>query len=95
MPSLKSNRSRTTSQRVMLLPIKDFKDLKKLKGNCLKVFYYNKSKVKDNPVVDAVRKLQKLLKGEFEKAGIYSDADILDVCMQIRKNIEGYDPTSK
>jgi len=42
-----------------------------------------------NAAVYAMRALQKGLAGEWEKAGIYSDDDVVELVKEVRNEIEG------
>jgi len=42
-----------------------------------------------NAAVYAMRVLQQGMEGEWEKAGIYSDEDIMDLVSEVRNEIEG------
>lgn len=42
-----------------------------------------------NANIYAMRTLQKELAGEWEKAGIHSDDDIIQLCREVRAEIEG------
>jgi AbrB family looped-hinge helix DNA binding protein len=42
-----------------------------------------------NTNIFAMRTFQREMKGEFEKAGINSEQDIIDLCREIRAEIEG------
>ena len=42
-----------------------------------------------NAAVYAMRALQKGMEGEWEKAGIYDDGDITELCREVREEIEG------
>jgi len=42
-----------------------------------------------NAAVYAMRTLQQGMKGEWEKAGIYSDEDVMDLVSEVRSEIEG------
>jgi len=42
-----------------------------------------------NAAVYAMRALQQGMEGEWEKAGIYSDEDIMDLVSEVRNEIEG------
>jgi len=42
-----------------------------------------------NANIYAMRTLQKELAGEWERAGIHSEADILELCREVREEIEG------
>ncbi|MDR3210637.1 MAG: AbrB/MazE/SpoVT family DNA-binding domain-containing protein [Planctomycetota bacterium] len=42
-----------------------------------------------NAAVYAMNMLQEGMKGEFEKAGIHSDADVMDLVKEVRSEIEG------
>jgi AbrB family looped-hinge helix DNA binding protein len=42
-----------------------------------------------NAVVYAMRTLQRGMEGEWEKAGIYSDDDVMELVKEVRNEIEG------
>ena len=42
-----------------------------------------------NAAVYAMRALQKGMEGEWEKAGIHSDDDVMDIVKEVRNEIEG------
>ena len=42
-----------------------------------------------NANIYAMRTLQKEMAGEWEKAGINSEADIVELCREVRMEIEG------
>ena len=42
-----------------------------------------------NAAVYAMRALQQGMEGEWEKAGIYSDEDVMDLVNEVRNEIEG------
>jgi len=42
-----------------------------------------------NAAVYAMRALQKGMEGEWEKAGIHSDEDVMDLVKEVRNEIEG------
>ncbi|MDR1979071.1 MAG: AbrB/MazE/SpoVT family DNA-binding domain-containing protein [Synergistaceae bacterium] len=42
-----------------------------------------------NSAVYAMKILQEGMKGEFEKAGIWNDDDVMDVVKEVRSEIEG------
>jgi hypothetical protein len=37
-----------------------------------------------NPAIYAMKKLQKEMEGEAEKAGLFSDCDVIDMIMKMR-----------
>ncbi len=41
-----------------------------------------------NPTIYAMRELQKEMEGEWEKAGIFSEDDINELCRETREEIE-------
>ena len=46
-------------------------------------------KVEINTNVRAMRLIQKEMAGEWEKAGIYSEKDLDDLCRETRREFEG------
>ena len=42
-----------------------------------------------NPLIYAMRNFQKEMAGEFEKAGLSTDEDVIDLVREIRAEIEG------
>ena len=43
----------------------------------------------ENPIISAMRKLQKEMEGKFEEAGLNTDADIMDLIREVRAEVEG------
>ena len=43
----------------------------------------------ENPVIFAMRKLQREMEGKFEEAGINTDDDIMDLVREVRAEVEG------
>lgn len=42
-----------------------------------------------NPNLYAMKRIQKAMEGEFEKASLNSEEDIIELCREIRKEVEG------
>jgi len=42
-----------------------------------------------NPAVYAMETLQREMEGEFEKVGINSEGDIMDLVREVREEVEG------
>ncbi|MDR2197917.1 MAG: AbrB/MazE/SpoVT family DNA-binding domain-containing protein [Deltaproteobacteria bacterium] len=80
----------STSQEQITLPKEALDILKVSEGDRITIIYENDYIVITNPTIYAFRKLRQSMEGEFEKAGINSDEDILEICLQIRKEIEGF-----
>jgi bifunctional DNA-binding transcriptional regulator/antitoxin component of YhaV-PrlF toxin-antitoxin module len=89
MGDIKTDVAILTSDGQITLPQKSLDILKVSVGERITFIYEDGYVVMANPIVYAFRKMQKSMKGEFEKAGIKSDEDILEICRQIRKEIEG------
>jgi bifunctional DNA-binding transcriptional regulator/antitoxin component of YhaV-PrlF toxin-antitoxin module len=87
MSILKTDVAILTSQGQITLPKEALDILKVSEGDCVTLIYEDGYVVMSNPIIYAFRKMQYLMKGEFEKAGINSDDDILEICRQIRKEI--------
>ena len=43
----------------------------------------------EHPAIRAMKKLQKGMEGKFEKAGIYTEDDIIKLCKEVRAEVEG------
>jgi bifunctional DNA-binding transcriptional regulator/antitoxin component of YhaV-PrlF toxin-antitoxin module len=89
MDPLKTDNTIVTSQGHIALPNEALEILKVSAGDRITLIYEDGYVVLTNPTIFAFRKMQKLMEGEFEKVGINSDQDILDICLQIRNEIEG------
>jgi hypothetical protein len=42
-----------------------------------------------NPAIYAMENFAQAMEGEWEKAGIKSEDDILELCREVRKEVEG------
>jgi bifunctional DNA-binding transcriptional regulator/antitoxin component of YhaV-PrlF toxin-antitoxin module len=88
MKKLKTDTAIVTPQGYIALPKKALELLKVSVGDSITFIYEDGYVIMSNPTIFAFRKMQKLMEGEFEKVGINSDQDILEICLQIRKEVE-------
>jgi AbrB family looped-hinge helix DNA binding protein len=58
-------------------------------GDRVTLMYQNDQVVLVNSAVFAMKYLQENMKGEFEKAGLQNDDDVMDLVNEVRSEIEG------
>ena len=58
-------------------------------GDKVTLIYENDRIIMMNPAIFAMEALQKDMKGEAEKAGMTSEEDIINLCRDVRKEVEG------
>jgi hypothetical protein len=58
-------------------------------GDRVALIYENDRVVMMNPAIYAMETLQKEMAGEWEKAGIRSEEDLLELCREVREEVEG------
>jgi AbrB family looped-hinge helix DNA binding protein len=69
---------------------KDIRSLLKItEGDRVTFICENDYAIVMNANIYAMRTLQKELAGEWEKAGIHSENDIMELCREVREEIEG------
>ncbi|MDR3155144.1 MAG: AbrB/MazE/SpoVT family DNA-binding domain-containing protein [Deltaproteobacteria bacterium] len=89
MNELRTDDAIVTPQGQITLPKEALEILKVSEGDRVTFIYDQGYVIIANPTIYAFRKMQKKMEGKFEKAGINSDEDILEICLQIRREIEG------
>ena len=66
------------------LPLDICKKMKLTAGTRVALVCQNDRIVMMNPAIYAMEKLQEEMAGEWEKAGVYSEDDILEFCREMR-----------
>jgi AbrB family looped-hinge helix DNA binding protein len=71
------------------LPIDIRQKLKLRAGDRVALVYENDRVIMMNPAIYAMENFTQAMKGEWEKAGINSEEDILELCREVREEVEG------
>ena len=81
------NLARITTKGQITIPIEIRRKLGVKEGDKV-VFLENEGKVMiENSAKIALRELQEAMRGEAEKAGVYTDEDVVDLCKEVRREI--------
>ena len=83
------NTAKVMSKGQITLPVDIRKNLGLSTGDRVALIYENNRVIMMNPAIYAMEMLQKEMEGEWEKAGIYSDDDIMALVKEVRDEIEG------
>ena len=69
---------------------KELMEILKVSIGSMITFVYEEDQVLIvNPKIYAINRIQKAMEGEFEKAGLTSEEDIIELCREVRKEVEG------
>jgi AbrB family looped-hinge helix DNA binding protein len=71
------------------LPIDIRQKLKLQTGDRVALIYENDRVIMMNPAIYAMENFTQAMEGEWEKAGIKSEDDILELCREVREEVEG------
>ena len=82
------NTAKVMSKGQITLPSDIRKSMKLSTGDRVALLYENDRIIIMNPAIYAMERLQKEMEGEWEKAGINSEEDIMDLIREIRAEIE-------
>ena len=82
------NTAKVMSKGQITLPVDIRKNMKLSTGDRVVLIYENNRVIMMNPAIYAMETLQKEMAGEWEKAGIHSEEDIINLCHEIRAEIE-------
>ena len=83
------NTAKVMSKGQITLPVDIRKNMRLSTGDRVALIYDNDRVIMMNPAVYAMEMLQKEMKGEAEKAGLTTEENIIDLCREIRAEIEG------
>ena len=83
------NTAKVMSKGQITLPIDIRKSMWLSTGDRVALIYENSRVIMVNPAIYAMEKLQREMDGEFEKAGINSEEDIMGLVREVRAEVEG------
>ena len=83
------NTAKVMSKGQITLPVDIRKSMGLSTGDRVALIYENNRVILMNPAVYAMETLQKEMAGEWEKAGIHSEEDIIELCREVRAEVEG------
>ena len=83
------NTAKIMSKGQITLPIDIRKSMGLSTGDRVALIYDKGRVIMVNPAIYAMETLQKQMAGEFEKADINNDDDIMDLVREIRMEVEG------
>ncbi|MDR1559840.1 MAG: AbrB/MazE/SpoVT family DNA-binding domain-containing protein [Clostridiales bacterium] len=83
------NTAKVMSKGQITLPIDIRQKLKLRTGDRVALIYENDRVIMMNPAIYAMENFTQAMDGEWEKAGIKSEDDILELCREVREEIEG------
>ena len=82
------NTAKVMSKGQITLPVDIRKKMGLSTGDRVALIYENNRVIMMNPAIYAMEALQEEMAGEFEKAGIHSEEDIMDLVREVRAEIE-------
>jgi AbrB family looped-hinge helix DNA binding protein len=83
------NTAKVMSKGQITLPIDIRQKLNLQTGDRVALIYENDRVIMMNPAIYAMENFAQAMEGEWEKAGIKSEDDILELCREVRKEVEG------
>ena len=83
------NTAKVMSKGQITLPIDIRKSMGLSTGDRVALIYENDRVIMVNPAIYAMETLQKEMEGEFEKAGLNSEDDIMNLVREVREEVEG------
>ena len=83
------NTAKVMSKGQITLPADIRKNMKLAVGDRVALVFENDRVIMMNPAIYAMEVLQKEMEGEAKKAGLSTEEDIIDLCREIRAEVEG------
>jgi len=83
------NTAKVMSKGQITLPVDIRKNLGLSTGDRVALIYENNRVIMMNPAIYAMETLTDAMKDEWEKAGITSEDDIMELCREVRDEVEG------
>ena len=83
------NTAKVMSKGQITLPIDIRKRMGLATGDRIALIYDNSRVIMVNPAIYAMEALQREMEGEFEKAGLNSEEDIINLVRDVRAEVEG------
>ena len=81
------NTAKVMSKGQITLPVDIRRNLRLSTGDRVALIYENDRVILMNPAVYAMEQLQEAMAGEWEKAGINSEEDIISLCRETRAEL--------
>jgi AbrB family looped-hinge helix DNA binding protein len=82
------NTAKVMSKGQITLPVDIRRKMGVATGDRVALIYENDRVIMMNPAVFAMETLQREMRGEWEKAGIHSEADVDDLVRSVRAEVE-------
>ena len=83
------NTAKVMSKGQITLPIDIRKSMRLSTGDRVALIYENDRVILMNPAIYAMETLQKEMEGQAEKAGLTTEEDIINLCREVRAEVEG------
>lgn len=83
------NTAKVMSKGQITLPIDMRQKLKIQTGDRVTLIYENDRIIMMNPAIYAMENFTQAMAGEWEKAGIKNEDDVLELCREVREEVEG------
>jgi AbrB family looped-hinge helix DNA binding protein len=82
------NTAKVMSKGQITLPVDIRRNMGLATGDRVALIYENNRVVMMNPAIYAMEMLQKEMRGEWEKASIHSEEDIIELCREVRSDVD-------
>jgi AbrB family looped-hinge helix DNA binding protein len=89
MSAVSFNTAKVMSKGQITLPVDIRKNLGLSVGDRVALVYTNNRVIMMNPAVYAMEMLQQEMQGEAERAGLTTEEDIIELCREVRAEVEG------
>lgn len=83
------NTAKVMSKGQITLPIDILQKLNLRTGDRVALIYENGRVIMSNSAICAMENFTQAMEGEWEKAGIKSEDDLLELCREVREEVEG------
>jgi len=89
MSAVSFNTAKVMSKGQITLPIDIRRNMGLSTGDRVALVYENNRVIMVNPAIYAMEMLQRDMQGEAEKTGLTSEDDIVELCREVRAEVEG------
>ena len=83
------NTAKVMSKGQITLPVDIRRSMRLSAGDRVALIYENDRVIMMNPAIYALETFQKEMEGEAEKAGLITDEDVINLCREVRAEVEG------
>ena len=83
------NTAKVMSKGQITLPIEIRKNMGLSTGDRVALIFEKDRVIMMNPAIYAMEEFQEAMKGEAEKAGLNTEEDIINLCREVRAEVEG------